>query len=267
MGPRPAYYDYTEEYDFDKEVIELFNETVPDLPMPSGFVERLRSIVGGDEKSCMELPATVGADLRPTDALEPSTPVVQRITREMIIAALAPRSELDESDASPAGLELVMNNTVVSISRGTDDSSPADSDFEDSCEIKSATGRSVSAPVSDNGSSQSPSASLATRGGNPIVGVEVMHVAPVVSAPDSLKPKPNPIVATTESEVTIDKIKRHWSLHRAAVGPTRVSSIVAPDIPLRTSSSAASKRSSGGEPFTTVDGSVAAPRSSIADNG
>ena len=51
VAPHPACYDYTGGYDFQKEVTELFNETLPDLPMPSGFVDRIRSILDGDLKA------------------------------------------------------------------------------------------------------------------------------------------------------------------------------------------------------------------------
>ena len=193
----------------------------------------------------------------------------------MIIAALAPSSHPDGADDCPMGLaDFVMNSAVISLSPDPDDASPAHSDLEDCCEVESAKGCSVSAPQSESESREPSNASLATENDDSIASVEEMHVTPIISPPEDLpKRKGAPTVTKIESEETIDKIKRHWSLHRAAVGQTRIPCIVAPDIPPRTSSSTTSMGSLGGRGESlpkievTVDVSVASPRSGTADNG
>jgi hypothetical protein len=277
-------YDYMAGHDFEKEVTELFNETLPDLPMPAGFVDRIRSILGGNEKTHeMGLPSSSGVlttmmdpDVHSHDVAElPPAPMVPHVTREMIIATLDPAPQFHMQDICPmAPTDIIMDSTVISLFPDRKGESTADSDFEDCCEVESVNRCSVLVTEPENENRQPSNASLATGsvGSTPVV--EETHATAIIQPPgEPQRPKVIPTVATMESQAIIEKIKRHWSLHRAAVGPTRIPSLVFLNIPPRRSSSAASKGSMVGPGESlpqieiTVDGSVSSPRSSIADNG
>jgi hypothetical protein len=264
VTPHPEYYDYTEDYVLEKDVADLFNETTPDSAMPAGFAEHIRSILGNEKVPRIEalVPAATGPtpttneDVQtPTITEPPLTPVVQRITREMIMAALAPKSDLDEPVVPPTDLmDLVMNNTVVSLSSDPDEASPAHSDFEHCCAAEPAKDTSVSAPPSEFNCRQPSKASPATEGDNSTVSVEELHLTSLVSPPvDPLKLEMPPALAMVEAERKIDKVKRHWSLHRAAYGATRIPLVSVPAIPPRNSSATSSTTSVSGFDKTTLN--------------
>ncbi|KAF1988391.1 hypothetical protein K402DRAFT_34496 [Aulographum hederae CBS 113979] len=100
----PMYYDYTEQFDLSAVPKPLS----PSVPM--GFVNRIKTIL--EERATIEnvagipAPATtppVMAELPASDVPElPATPVVKRITRDMVLSALDPDTEeLPVGDQDP----------------------------------------------------------------------------------------------------------------------------------------------------------------------
>jgi hypothetical protein len=95
----PLYYDYSEHFDpVDKEVAQIYYETTS-TPIPFGFVQRIKTIL--EEHAIIErnaaslhTPTTSIIEVPDNEIHElPATPVIKRITRELILANLDPSSD------------------------------------------------------------------------------------------------------------------------------------------------------------------------------
>lgn len=104
-GKSPVYYDYGEDFhEFEKHVTQVYEETTSS-PIPMGFVHRIKALLeeraAGDPTSSPSRPtrySTVEEVTEPDIPELPASPVVKRITREMILAAIAPTSDVNESE-------------------------------------------------------------------------------------------------------------------------------------------------------------------------
>ncbi len=118
--PFPKYYDYSEEHDFEKEIsfvyAETFGEESP-VPLPIGLVDRVRALLTEAEKAetadlegMLTSPVSSGRNsitgenslFGDVTGSMISSPTVKRITREMILAALAPSSSHLDTSAGTA---------------------------------------------------------------------------------------------------------------------------------------------------------------------
>jgi serine/arginine repetitive matrix protein 2 len=266
LAPPPvAYYDYSEDYDFEKEVTEVYSEIMPDSPMPLGFLDRVRAILEEREKSSGVTTPEANASLRDSFhesvllklAELPATPVVsRRITRELIIAALGPSTDslTPESVAETvtdmvSSLEQINGSLEVEIDEQNSDGSgdsyhsvtshkhslsfvaseeklPKHHNFEQHADFQ-PSGPSVASFVPEDSDKDDEHP--------PITG----SLFRVISLPP-------PPVLTAGNETIIDKVKRHWSLRRAAVAPLRArpGSSSMPEIPQRASSASQISRGS-----------------------
>jgi serine/arginine repetitive matrix protein 2 len=106
----PVYYDYGEQYDqVEKHVIELYHQATS-APIPMGFVQRIRNIL--EERSVLEQNGSLhvpksslvellpGVEVHELPATPVASPMLKRITRELILANLNPSSD-GEGSASP----------------------------------------------------------------------------------------------------------------------------------------------------------------------
>jgi hypothetical protein len=99
----PLYYDYSEHFDsVDKDVAQIYYETTS-TPIPFGFVQRIKTIL--EERAIIERNAeslhtpTMSVIELPDNEIHelPATPVIRRITRELILANLDPSSDIRDS--------------------------------------------------------------------------------------------------------------------------------------------------------------------------
>jgi serine/arginine repetitive matrix protein 2 len=293
LAPLPgpvAYYDYSEDYDFEKEVTEVFNETMPDSPMPIGFLDRIRALLeerelAGNATTTILSPDSSGVPtprdsavfqdgvlvLSPGLAELPATPVSRRITREMIVAALAPSSDLLEP-VSPMETVTDMVSTPpynssslaaepISDLPNAEDSDPDDYHSVASC-VQSINERrsqavlhaveqlnNITSASFDPRRSQQSLASFIENDSDdnvipPVPAIPARHdvsparfdvaplrldaaqprhdtAPPISDLPLRLPPVLPPPVVTAVNESVMDKVTRHWSLRRAAMGPTK----------------------------------------------
>lgn len=281
-----AYYDYTEDYELEKEVTEVFNETLPDSPMPFGFLERIKAILEERERSAngtmspdssdMGMPRDSMNDSMPPGLVElPATPVgARRITRELIMAALAPSSDsLGPDSAIETVTSMISTPTLADCSLAVEPSStPDDSDVEDyhsvASRVPSHHSRRSQARLPldvfsthhrlNNRSSQSLASFVPDEFDK--------NIPPVPQLPLRLSPIRPPPVIPAANELIIDKVKRHWSLRRAALGPAgtvetvshRFVPMKAPTIPPITSS--ASHKSQNSSATVDVDAIISHER-------
>jgi serine/arginine repetitive matrix protein 2 len=121
----PLYYDYSEQFDLvDKEVAQIYYETT-NSPIPFGFVQRIKTIL--EDRAIIERNAAPLHTITPTVSLVevpnneihelPATPVIKRITRELILANLDPSSDL-RNPTTPTiarGLEGIVESNDYTI--------------------------------------------------------------------------------------------------------------------------------------------------------
>ncbi|QDS71295.1 hypothetical protein FKW77_001459 [Venturia effusa] len=95
----PIYYDYSEQFEeseqMEKHIIQTYQETTT-APIPMGFVQRIKTIL--EDRGMSATPAPAPAHYTPTaNFLQlpdsemhelPATPVLQRVTRDLILAHL-----------------------------------------------------------------------------------------------------------------------------------------------------------------------------------
>jgi hypothetical protein len=287
-----TYYDYTEDYDFEKEVTEVFNETMPDSPMPLGFLDRVRAILEEREKSGN---ATMSPDssavvtprhsileaIAPeiTIAELPATPVPRRITREMIMAALAPSSDLLEPESITETITDMVTtspptfDSSLAVEPGDDmlDESTDDADYHSvsshihSLHSRHSEGRML--PISTRGVDggvnnfvgKYPNPERSNYSLASFVADELEEVVPPVpELPLYITSAPLPQVVTAGSESIVSKVKSHWSLRRSAVvGRTKPRDGSMPglySIPKRVSSSQVSLVSKGSTVIAELNG-------------
>jgi serine/arginine repetitive matrix protein 2 len=271
--PPVAYYDYSEDYDFEKEVTEIYTEIMPDSPMPLGFLDRVRAILEEREKSSGV--TTPEANATPRDSLNesilfnlaelPATPVAsRRITRELVIAALGPSTDsltpesvietvtdmVSSSDQINGSLEVELNNESLDDSGDSYHSVASHQDLPHvtTAEDGLAEYRSLKSKNTFQESNRSMASFVPEDSDND------NEDAPVIETGLKLLSIPPPPVLTAGNETVIDKVKRHWSLRRAAVAPLRArsGSSSMPEIPQRASS--ASQISRGSTTVADLDG-------------
>lgn len=285
-----TYYDYTEDYDFEKEVTEVYNETMPDSPMPLGFLDRIRTILEDREKSGDgPLSPDSSAIVTPRNSIQdvdtpvtpiaelPATPVLRRITREMIIAALASSSDLLEPDSVTETItDMVATPPPITDSsaaaKNVDDSLQESTDDGDYHSVASRMQSSHShhsqslppisnndrEPMTKNFSRKYQSAETSTYSLASFVADDLEEIVPTVPELSSCDASvPLPPVTTAGNESIIEKVKCHWSLRRSAVvGPTkpRQGSLSEPrTIPKRYSSSQVSLASKSSTVIPELD--------------
>lgn len=104
-GNGAVYYDYGEDFqEFEKHVTQVYEETTSS-PIPMGFVHRIKTLL--DERAadgqtssltCPSRYTTVEEVTEPDIQELPASPILKRITREMILAAIAPTSDINDSE-------------------------------------------------------------------------------------------------------------------------------------------------------------------------
>ena len=106
-GKGPLYYDYGEDFEqFEKHVTQVYEEATSS-PVPMGFVHRIKTLLeqraASGQTSSPISPSSYSVTEKVTepDIPElPASPVLKRITREMILAAIGPVSDVASSDAT-----------------------------------------------------------------------------------------------------------------------------------------------------------------------
>jgi serine/arginine repetitive matrix protein 2 len=233
-----SYYDYTEDFELEKEVTEVFNETLPDSPMPFGFLERIKAILEERERSANGtmsidssnmgvLSNSMNDSMPPGLAELPATPVgAKRITRELIMAALAPSSDSLEPDSVIETVtSMISTPTLADCSLAVEPSStPDDSDVEDYHSVASRAPSHLSRhsqarlPLDVFGSHRLANRSMQSLAS--LIPDELEdNIPPVPQLPLRMSPIRPPPVIPAANELIIDKVQRHWSLRRAALGP------------------------------------------------
>jgi hypothetical protein len=244
----PVYVDYTEDYnDLEREVTEVFSETMSDSsPMPLGFVERIRAILEQNNNSTATSSSskatTPGASILETvpipDIAElPAAPVGKRITREMILQALAPSSEnLESSEPSSSFGEAIKPSTpesfrveitppAIEMIRPTDD--------DDRISMRSISQSVYSRPTNYTDPSEIPTRPVdeppippmpsfdapetsrkfelrkSMSFGSGMSGETVKHSFSTISAPAIQKP---PLLTRDTTQTILERVKRCWSI-------------------------------------------------------
>ena len=260
-APGPIYYDYSEDYhSLEKEVTEVFSETLPDSPMPMGFVQRIKALleerekaVGGQCLAPMNNPSTPRKsqhDLTVPEIAElPATPVARRITREMILAIMSPSSGLDagmdsslqvqadDSYSTPI-VERILAPTPESSTPALTEDGESPRSRSRSVASKISVGMKTTAaidmmePTTRLGPSNRPQSMHSLASG---MDIFIPDEPAETSLPPIRTPTPTPVPSVGLSRVLIDenepiaeRIKRHWSIRRAAAGPLRSQSAYIP---------------------------------------
>lgn len=104
-GKGAVYYDYGEDFqEFEKHVTQVYEE-ITSSPIPMGFVHCIKTLLEERAASVRTSSpthpsrySTVEEVTEPDIPELPASPVLKRITREMILAAIAPTSDINDSE-------------------------------------------------------------------------------------------------------------------------------------------------------------------------